>query len=80
MTLECGVGKAGMEQKLVGTALLAGVAAFLLDPGSAEWVRGQLVPLVAALPQLPTGALPQLPTAAGILCLVAIPILWLRPR
>ena len=68
-----------MEQKLVATALLAAIAAFLLDPSSAELVRnqfgaqlGQLGPLMAALPQLPT--------AAGILCLVAIPILWLRPH
>ena len=61
-----------MEQKLVGTALLAGLAAFLLDPGSASLVRGQLAPMLNTLAT--TAA------AAGILCLVAIPILWLRPR
>jgi len=73
---------AEMEQKLVATALLAAIAAFLLDPSSAALVRSQLGAQLGQLGQLGalTAVLPQLPTAAGILCLVAIPILWLKPH
>ena len=70
---------AEMEQKLVATALLAAIAAFLLDPSSAALVRSQLGAQLGQLGAL-TAVLPQLPTAAGILCLVAIPILWLKPH
>jgi hypothetical protein len=68
-----------MEQKLVATALLAAVAAVLLDPGSAALVRRELAPLLGQLAPL-AAVLPQLLTGAGILCLVAIPILWLKPH
>lgn len=76
ITLECGIREAEMEQKLVATALLAAVAAFLFDPSSAALVRSQLATQVGPL----TEVLPQLPTIAAILCLVAIPILWLKPQ
>ena len=68
-----------MEQKLVATALLAAVAAFLSGPSSAALVRSQLATQLGQLGPL-TAVLPQLPTAAGSLCLVAIPILWLKPH
>lgn len=68
-----------MDQKLIGSALLAGLAAFLLDGSSAAFLRGQIMPWLG--PIAPLGAvLPELTTAAGILCLVAILILWLRPH
>lgn len=69
----------GMEHKLVATALLAAVAAFLLSPSSADVVRNQLATQLGQLGAL-TAVLPQLPTVAGILCLVAIPIFWLKPH
>ena len=69
-----------MEQKLVVTALLAAIAAFLLDPSSADLVRSQLATSLGQLGPELTAVLPQLPTVAGILCLVAIPILWLKPH
>jgi hypothetical protein len=42
-------------------------------------VRNQLATQLGQLGAL-TAVLPQLPTVAGILCLVAIPILWLKPH
>lgn len=88
MALECGISRVGMDQKLIGTALLTGIAAFLFDPGSAPWMRAQLAPLLSKLPATAAGpalaplgeVLPQLNIAVGILCLIAIPILWLKPN
>ena len=54
-----------MDQKLIGTAFLAALAAALLDANSAAflrdlvgpWLRSPLlVPLAGALPELQTGA------------------------
>jgi len=77
-----------MEQKLIGTGLLVAISAVLLDARSAELVRSQLTPVLTRLATTAAGpvvgtflsVLPQLLTAAGILCLVAIPILWLKPH
>jgi hypothetical protein len=77
-----------MEQKLIGTGLLVATAAVLLDSGSSVMVRSQLTPVLTQLATTAAGpvvepfiaVLPQLLTAVGILCLVAIPILWLKPH
>ena len=70
-----------MDQKLIGTAFLAALAAALLDANSAAFLRDLAGPLLRSPLLGPlAGALSELQTGAGILCLVAIPILWLRPR
>jgi hypothetical protein len=70
-----------MDQKLIGTAFLAALAAALLDADSAAFLRDLVGPWLSSPLLVPlAGALPQLQTGAGILCLVAIPIMWLRPR
>ena len=70
-----------MDQKLIGTAFLAALAAALLDADSAVFLRDLVGPWLRSPLLVPlAGVLPQLQTAAGILCLVAIPILWLKPR
>ena len=70
-----------MDQKLIGTAFLAALAAALLDADSAAFLRDLVGPWLSSPLLVPlAGALPKLQTGAGILCLVAIPILWLRPR
>ena len=70
-----------MDQKLIGTAFLAALAAALLDADSAAFLRDLVGPWLRSPLLAPlAGALPELQTGAGILCLVAIPILWLRPR
>jgi hypothetical protein len=70
-----------MDQKLIGTAFLAALAAALLDANSAAFLRDLVGPWLRSPLLVPlAGALPELQTGAGILCLVAIPILWLRPR
>ncbi|CAK6695873.1 hypothetical protein OGCDGJMD_01926 [Cyanobium usitatum str. Tous] len=70
-----------MDQKLIGTAFLAALAAALLDADSAAFLRDLVGPWLRSPLLVPlAGALPQLQTGAGILCLVAIPIMWLRPR
>ena len=69
-----------MDQKLIGTAFLAALAAALLDADSAAFLRDLVGPWLRSPLLVPlAGALPQLQTGAGILCLVAIPIMWLRP-
>ena len=69
-----------MDQKLIGTAFLAALAAALLDANSAAFLRDLVGPWLRSPLLVPlAGALPELQTGAGILCLVAIPILWLRP-
>ena len=70
-----------MDQKLIGTAFLAALAAALLDADSAAFLRDLVGPWLRSPLLVPlAGALPQMQTGAGILCLVAIPIMWLRPR
>ena len=70
-----------MDQKLIGTAFLAALAAALLDADSAAFLSDLVGPWLSSPLLVPlAGALPQLQTGAGILCLVAIPIMWLRPR
>ena len=70
-----------MDQKLIGTAFLAALAAALLDTNSAAFLRDLVGPWLRSSLLVPVaGVLPELQTGAGILCLVAIPILWLRPR
>jgi hypothetical protein len=70
-----------MDQKLIGTAFLAALAAALLDANSAAFLRDLVGPWLRSPLLVPlAGALLELQTGAGILCLVAIPILWLRPR
>lgn len=70
-----------MDQKLIGTAFLAALAAALLDADSAAFLRDLVGPWLRSPLLVPVaGALPELQTGAGIICLVAIPILWLRPR
>ena len=70
-----------MDQKLIGTAFLAALAAALLDANSAAFLRDLVGPWLRSPLLVPlAGALPELQTGAGILCLVTIPILWLRPR
>lgn len=70
-----------MDQKLIGTAFLAALAAALLDADSAAFLRDLVGPWLRSPLLVPlAGALPELQTGAGILCLVAIPIMWLRPR
>ena len=70
-----------MDQKLIGTAFLAALAAALLDANSAAFLRDLVGPWLRSPLLVPlAGALPELQTGARILCLVAIPILWLRPR
>jgi len=79
---------AGMEQKLLGTGLLVAIAAVVLDSRTAELLQSELAPVLTQLATTAAGpvvapiitVLPQLLTAAGILCLVAIPILWLKPH
>ena len=69
-----------MDQKLIGTAFLAALAAALLDADSAAFLRDLVGPWLRSPLLVPlAGALPQLQTGAGILFLVAIPIMWLRP-
>ena len=70
-----------MDQKLIGTAFLAALAAALLDANSAAFLRDLVGPWLRSPLLVPlAGALLELQTGAGILCLVAFPILWLRPR
>jgi hypothetical protein len=77
-----------MEQKLIGTGLLVAISAVLLDSRSAELVRSELTPVLTQLATTAAGpvvapflsVVPQLLTGAGILSLVAIPILWLKPH
>ena len=70
-----------MDQKLIGTAFLSALAAALLDADSAAFLRDLVGPWLRSPLLVPVaGVLAELQTGAGILCLVAIPILWLRPR
>jgi len=70
-----------MDQKLISTAFLAALAAALLDTNSAAFLRDLVGPWLRSPLLVPVaGVLPELQTGAGILWLVAIPILWLRPR
>ena len=70
-----------MDQKLIGTAFLSALAAALLDADSAAFLRDLVGPWLRSPLLVPVaGVLPELQTSAGLLCLVAIPILWLRPR
>ena len=70
-----------MDQKLISTAFLAALAAALLDTNSAVFLRDLVGPWLRSPLLVPVaGVLSELQIGAGILCLVAIPILWLRPR
>jgi hypothetical protein len=70
-----------MDQKLIGMAFLAALAAALLEADSAAFLRDLVGPWLRSPLLVPVaGVPPELQTGAGILCLVAIPILWLRPR
>ena len=70
-----------MDQKLLSTAFLAALAVAMLDADSAAFLRNLVGPWLRSPLLVPVaGVLPELQTGAGILCLVAIPILWLRQR
>ncbi len=70
-----------MNQNLFNTAFLTALAAALLDANSAAFLRDLVGPWLSSPLLVPVAAvLPELQTGAGILCLVAIPVLWLRPR
>jgi hypothetical protein len=77
-----------LERNLILTALLAIAAAVLFDANTVTVVQGQLTTWILQwapstggpwITPLATG-LPVLLKGIAILCLVAIPVAWLKPR
>jgi hypothetical protein len=77
-----------MQAKLIWSALFAALAALLLDPDQAPWLlaplRQGLTWAGGAWPSLALADLDPLlnglPMALGIVLLLLIPIIWLKPN